>query len=151
VNPDHLYAGTHILNVRDKQLRNRTPKGETSGTSKITKATAEDIRYTYTKGVPMQDLALSYNLALSTIADIINGISWVEASGPIRTKNGSKINRGLHKGENSTSSKLRETDVIEIRRLYAEGNISQYKLAKTYNVTRSCIALVLNGKNWKIS
>jgi len=46
-------------------------------------------------------------------------------------------------------SKLTESNVIDIRKRYAQGDISQQSLAKEYGVTQSCISRVLIGKGWK--
>jgi len=49
------------------------------------------------------------------------------------------------RGERCATSKLTEVDVIAIR----NSDISVTKIAKTYNVDRSTIYNVKNGKHWK--
>lgn len=51
-------------------------------------------------------------------------------------------------GENNSASKLKVEDVLEIRRLSNEG-MSQRKLAKQFNVTKSSIACIINKVTWK--
>jgi DNA-binding transcriptional regulator YiaG len=51
-------------------------------------------------------------------------------------------------GELNGFSKLKEKDVLEIRKLAKEG-FSQRKLAKMYNVAKSTIADILKRKSWK--
>lgn len=42
-----------------------------------------------------------------------------------------------------------ENDVIDIRNKYASGKISQYKLAKLHDVSRSCIQGIVTKNTWK--
>jgi hypothetical protein len=54
-------------------------------------------------------------------------------------------------GENNPSHKLSKEDVLEIRRLYANGssNLSHCKLAIMFNVSYSNIYLIVNYKRWR--
>lgn len=52
-------------------------------------------------------------------------------------------------GENSTSSKLINLDVLEIRKLYASKKITMTSIAKKYNVSNALISLIINNKHWK--
>ena len=55
-----------------------------------------------------------------------------------------------NRGENHKSAKLKNVDVIKIRELLVNG-LSQYKIAKMYNVHRSTIMHIKNRKySWKI-
>lgn len=51
-------------------------------------------------------------------------------------------------GERHYRSKLTESDVIEIRKKWEEGE-SQETLSSTFKVTRSCITYVVRRKTWK--
>ena len=59
-----------------------------------------------------------------------------------------KMKASANKGENSLSSKLTNSDVLEIRRLYNE-KISSIKLSKIFNVSKSNILSIVNRKTWK--
>lgn len=59
-----------------------------------------------------------------------------------------KMKLSAHRGENNISSKLNESNILEIRRLYFE-KISQRKLAKTFNISKSNIFNIVNRKTWK--
>lgn len=52
------------------------------------------------------------------------------------------------KGSNNNNSKLSEQDVINIRRLYAEGNIMK-DIAKAYNISKPHVSDIVNHKKWK--
>ncbi|HUS50854.1 MAG TPA: hypothetical protein VMZ91_11865 [Candidatus Paceibacterota bacterium] len=51
-------------------------------------------------------------------------------------------------GEKNPSSRLIEKEVLEIRRLYKEKNISQHKLAEKFKVSQSCIRHIMARHTW---
>lgn len=53
------------------------------------------------------------------------------------------------KGSRNPQSKVTENDVIEIRHLYANKEMTQTMLAKKYNVCQSLISLIVTNKNWR--
>lgn len=57
-------------------------------------------------------------------------------------------NGDLH-GEQCGSHKLKEHEVLEIRRRYKSGGVSTYTLAREFGVTRSNIGYIVRGKQWK--
>jgi hypothetical protein len=58
--------------------------------------------------------------------------------------------RGNHaKGERIYLSKLTETQVLEIRKKYAEGNVFHKDLAEEYGINTSTIRRAVIGKTWK--
>ena len=64
-----------------------------------------------------------------------------------------KINKGRcytghQKGEHNGASKLKDKDVIEIRKLYNTKNYTTIKLGKMYGVTRSTISYIVNNKTY---
>lgn len=67
----------------------------------------------------------------------------VKASEETKTK----MKQSAHRGENNVSSKLTESDVLQIRKLYSEKNSSR-KLAKIFNVTKNVILSIINKKTW---
>jgi len=52
-------------------------------------------------------------------------------------------------GEDSSSAKLTNEDVVNIRRLYSKGFFSQKLIANKYNVTQSNINKIVNNKTFK--
>ena len=52
------------------------------------------------------------------------------------------------KGIKNGNSKLSESQVLEIRKLYASGNYYQKDLAKIFNVGKSLIGYIVNRKLW---
>lgn len=56
---------------------------------------------------------------------------------------------GVFPGEASSQAKLNGEQVIAMRRTYAAGGASQHQLARQYGVSRSLIARIVQGKNWR--
>jgi len=52
-------------------------------------------------------------------------------------------------GKNTQETKLTEKEVLEIRRIYKDGNISQKELAKRYKVNRSYVQRIIARHIWK--
>lgn len=52
-------------------------------------------------------------------------------------------------GEKAGSAKLTEAQVVEIRRRYKVGGISQEKLGKEYGVNQTLIGFIVRGVTWK--
>lgn len=53
------------------------------------------------------------------------------------------------RGEESPASKLKEKDVVEIRKLFATGKYKQQQLANMFNITFQTIHLIVKRKSWK--
>lgn len=52
------------------------------------------------------------------------------------------------RGENHGGAKLANAQVIEVRYLYAQGNISQTELGKQFGMSRPAISAIINRRNW---
>lgn len=61
------------------------------------------------------------------------------------------LNTGLfkNKGEDSPVSKLKDSDVLEIRRLLSVGSLTQSEVAKLYSVNTPAISKIHLRKRWK--
>lgn len=56
---------------------------------------------------------------------------------------------GSQPGEKSSSAKITNEDVIEIREKYKQGNISQKELAKEFNLHQKTISNITLKQTWK--
>ena len=57
--------------------------------------------------------------------------------------------KGLHKGEKNGRAKLTEANVVEIRKLYESGKVTnKAELGRMFNVSDSMIRYVVQYKNW---
>ena len=59
-----------------------------------------------------------------------------------------KMSESAIKGEGHQFSKLKQSDVLEIRRLSSEG-MGQRKIGEKFNVTKTAISHILKGLTWK--
>lgn len=70
--------------------------------------------------------------------------------GSIQDNINDKVNKGRQaRGTTHHSNKLSETQVKEIREIYAQSNTSTYKLAKIYGMSQSTIGAIIRRKIWK--
>lgn len=51
-------------------------------------------------------------------------------------------------GERDPKSKLLESEVQDIRNLYASGALYQYQIARVYGVSKGCVRDIIAGVNW---
>ena|SRR3990167_5583641 len=81
VNPQHLWAGTHQENMRDRSLKGRTvgSKGEKNGKAKLNRKLVKEIRDLYKTGeLSHTGLSEVFNVSKATIYYILNGKHWIE-------------------------------------------------------------------------
>lgn len=55
----------------------------------------------------------------------------------------------IRKGESNSSAKLKEKDVLKIRKLYKIGNYTQQQLANIFNIRQQNISKIINRLKWK--
>lgn len=70
VNPEHLYAGTHSDNMRQRAVENTNPL------QKITVEQVMEIKKRITNGEKLKSIASSYGVSLSLISAIKVGKRW---------------------------------------------------------------------------
>lgn len=75
VNPDHLFLGTQMDNMIDRDLKGHCPRGERSGHAKLNSSQVLEIRG-LDKKIPRLELAEIYGVSLSSISHIINRRNW---------------------------------------------------------------------------
>ncbi len=78
VNPDHLFIGTPLDNVRDMiaKGRSRPARGERQRQAKVTAEQVREIRSLAASGTPHRLIAERFGLAPSTVSNINTGHSW---------------------------------------------------------------------------
>lgn len=149
VNPVHLFLGTHQDNSDDMRAkgRSRYPHGEATSNAKLTAEKVRQIRELFCHGeVTHKMLAERYGVSEETIQPIIAGRTWKQAGGPMGIK---KNHRRWIWGEQHQDAKLKEPEVLEIRRRAASGE-QGYKIAEDYpQVSRCTVYSVINGVTWK--
>jgi DNA-binding XRE family transcriptional regulator len=53
------------------------------------------------------------------------------------------------RGEEQHASKLRESDVLRIRKMYATGRLTQEEIAQKFGVKKMCISKIVRRETWK--
>ena len=79
VNPDHLYVGTPLTNMRDMYARGRAnrPFGSNTASARLTEDDVLAIRAEYAAGgITQANLADKYGVAASHLSHIITGRKW---------------------------------------------------------------------------
>ena len=73
VNPEHLWQGTQLENMRDCHNKGRGARGKKIWNYKLKKVQVNEIRKKYNKGkITQRELAKQYNVDSSHISNIIN-------------------------------------------------------------------------------
>lgn len=156
VNPDHLFLGTQADNDRDRDAKGRGNQahGETHCRAKLSKEDIEEIRR---KHVPWKvgypALAKEFGVSRQTISQIIKGRAWKRTiallPAPAKPSPAYPYIEKVHIDKRRLRGKLTESDVLEIRRRYQVGNISQPALAREFGVTQGAIGPIVRGKGWR--
>jgi hypothetical protein len=76
VNRDHLYAGTHADNMRDRDERGRTTRGEDKPEAKLTWVTVTQARQLREAGATYAELAQRFGVSTPTIWKAVTGRTW---------------------------------------------------------------------------
>lgn len=76
VNPLHLLKGTTKDNMRDREERGRTAKGERGGRSRLKEADIKNIRRLRDQGMSREVLAERYGVTKSSITNIHHRRAW---------------------------------------------------------------------------
>lgn len=63
-----------------------------------------------------------------------------------QTAHGTKV---TFLGEEHAMSRLTENDVLNLRKRYEQGGVTQYQLADEYGVHQTTINLIVRRKKWK--
>ena len=78
INPEHLFLGTQLDNIRDRNLKGRTsrlgaPIGSRNGGAKLTD---ENVKYIRKSKLSVIDLANKFSVSDTTISNVLNRVSW---------------------------------------------------------------------------
>ena len=82
VNPTHLWIGTNADNMRDRDLKNRQPKGEANGGSVLTKSDVREIRKLIEQGKSQRYIAGLFDVDQTNIYQINVGKTWAWLDDP---------------------------------------------------------------------
>lgn len=77
--PQHLFLGTQLENMADRQRKGRQAKGEDHGRSKLTEEEVEEVRLLHVKGCSFfggEALGRLYHVSGQTIRNAVRGKTW---------------------------------------------------------------------------
>lgn len=77
---DHLFPGTHAVNMADKKAKGRTSRcwGETNGLAKLVNADIPWILRQNAAGVSPKDIAATLHVGAQTVNRVLRGATWSE-------------------------------------------------------------------------
>lgn len=129
VNPDHLFLGTHKENTQDAIKKKRLVLQKT----KIPKDQHDKIIHLYENGMTQREIGKIYNANQRQIWKIICK---------------KHPSQGPRLGSRNNKSKLKEEDILEIRRIHLPYIYSKHKIAEKFNVSLSTIDRIIRRETW---
>ncbi len=78
VRPDHLWAGTQLENIADRERKGRGPRGERNGRAKLNRALVQMVREARAGGMMYHEIGALFGIHKSTVHDICTGKLWPE-------------------------------------------------------------------------
>ncbi len=143
VNPAHLFLGTHVDNMADRQRKGRTPRGSTRAQAKITEA---DIEAAFAMAFVdnLEPLDIAKRLGLKSggaVCHILDAKLWQHVS--VACLFAMRM-AGL---ERPRRDKLNAEKVREIRRLRAAGE-KMPAIAMAVGSSAGAVSAVLSGVTW---
>jgi hypothetical protein len=144
VNPDHLFLGTHLDNMRDMVLKGRKnpQRGEHQGGSKLKESDVLKIREKYiSTDATFSDLSREFNISITNIMDVINGKSWthlpVSSKAELRRK--WEMVRRLRFG-------LTPDQVVALISAYKTGTFNFRTVREEYGISTSHAYNIIKGR-----
>lgn len=113
-------------------------KGSANKASKITEDDVREILRLIANRVNQTEIAQMYGVSRRIISHISTGSRWSHVERPAEI-----VNKKIHGSE-----VLYEAEVVEIKRLLSEGNLSKRAIADAFKVTEGTIRAIANGKTW---
>src|SRR5690625_263691 len=150
VNPSHLEVGTRKQNVADSIEAGRHVHGMRSPQAKLTDVEVLDCRDRYWyESASITELATEYQLSVGVMHALVTGRTWSHLPMPSKNITDSRqapINSP--RGEEAPWSRLREVDVLQMRKAYWYEAIPLRELSKQYGIGQMTVRDVVQGVNW---
>lgn len=125
-------------------------RGELNGFSKLTNSDVIKIKEMLSQGITGKIISDTFGITETNVSSIKNGQSWshikLESITNDEIKNIKSHREGI-KGSKNIKSKLKEEDVIQIKKLIHNG-YTNIEIAKKYNVSPSTISDIKRNKIW---
>lgn len=92
-NPEHLRFASRLENVRDMHERGRARVGSAHPFARLTEEAVIEIRVRRANGAMQKTLAADYGVSEAYVSEIVNGLAWRSAGGPITRTTGKRASR----------------------------------------------------------
>ena len=76
INPEHLFLGTRLENMRDAAAKGRVQRGESRYNSKLSESSVLQIRACSLRRGDLTKLASEFNVNQQTVGDVVRRRSW---------------------------------------------------------------------------
>ena len=147
VNPEHLFLGSISDNMADKVKKQRQAKGSKIGSSIITEEIALEIRKMRISGKDYEEIANHFSIGWDLTRKVCKNVIWKHV--PMGEECAKvKQNRRNALGSACGSSKIKEEDVIEIRKLIDQG-VRGKDIAAKFGINASTLCDIKKGRTWQ--
>jgi lambda repressor-like predicted transcriptional regulator len=147
VNPSHLEIGTHLDNSDDMYRADRACYGARRPNARLTDEVVREAKEARAQGVSLADLCRKYGVDHATLSTATRGKTWKHIEpGPAQAR---PVRRACASGERIGASRLKESQIAEIRAAFAAGGVSRRRLALAYGVSHTTIINVIAGRTWR--
>ena len=136
VNPEHLFIGTQLDNIKDMVDKKRQQKGESHCHHKLTQDQANAIK---DDARPQVIIAKEYNISKGSVNDIKKGRTWTHDGHEI-VQTARRKNRPDH-----PQNKLTAAQVMSIRADTRHRN----EIIAEYDIKEPTYYAIMSGRNWK--
>ncbi len=144
----NLRWDTHLENIRDKKKHGTQLFGEKCYNSKLTFEKATEIRNLYATGkYTCDEIAQIFNVSRTRINKVINNYEWKTDKIADNIKEIKDNNRA--RGERSGMSKLKEKDIIEIKKMIKDKKLTYKEIGHIFSVTEGTIQDIHSERTWK--
>ena len=109
---------------------------------------AHRVSYELYYGEPLGDLHCLHKCDNPSCVNPLHLFAGTNHDNVMDKVNKGRCHNGYQKGEHNGASKLKDADVIQIRKLYNNQNYTTIKLGKMYGVHRSTISYIVNNKTY---
>jgi hypothetical protein len=135
VNTGHMFLGTHLDNMADRDAKKRAARGEASGRASFTNQQVEAIR---SDDRAYSAIASDYGVSSSVIGDVRTGKSWAHIGGAVQEdrSRGSKHPRAV----------LTEESVRWARQSGIPGSVLADDV---FGMSRAAVYQMLRGETWR--
>lgn len=157
VNFRHLLSGTNDDNMKDMVERELQCRGSRINTAVLNEDQVLQILHGIQSGEikTTKEICDQYKLSRAMPQFILNGKSWTHITKNFnlpelkqKLKEHDDFTRHNKCGEQANSSKLTTHQVVEIKKMLANG-VSMYRIAKLYNMGETTIWHIKHNDNWK--